>query len=102
MNTTPHPSADAGLTQPIRLAHYELLDCIGRGGMGLVYRARDTRLDRLVAIKCLRTELFESHYIERFKREALLLAKLNHPNIVQIYDFIEAPDQLALVMELVE
>lgn len=70
--------------------------------MGLVYRARDTRLDRQVAIKCLRTELFEGHYVERFKREALLLAKLNHPNIVQIYDFIEAPDQLALVMELVE
>jgi serine/threonine protein kinase/tetratricopeptide (TPR) repeat protein len=89
----------AGLT---RLGHYELLDCIGRGGMGLVYRARDTRLDRQVAIKCLRTELFEAHYVERFKREALLLAKLNHPNIVQIYDFIEAPDQLALVMELVE
>jgi serine/threonine protein kinase/tetratricopeptide (TPR) repeat protein len=88
-----------GLT---RLGHYELLDCIGRGGMGLVYRARDTRLDRQVAIKCLRTELFEAHYVERFKREALLLAKLNHPNIVQIYDFIEAPDQLALVMELVE
>ncbi len=89
-------------TGPIRLGHYELLDNIGRGGMGLVYRARDTRLDRQVAIKCLRTELFEAHYIERFKREALLLAKLNHPNIVQIYDFIEAPDQLALVMELVE
>jgi hypothetical protein len=51
-------------------------DRIGRGGMGLVYRARDTRLDRQVAIKCLRTELFEHHYVERFKREALLLAKL--------------------------
>lgn len=95
----PADAVPAGLT---RLGHYELLDCIGRGGMGLVYRARDTRLDRQVAIKCLRTELFEAHYVERFKREALLLAKLNHPNIVQIYDFIEAPDQLALVMELVE
>ena len=70
--------------------------------MGLVYLARDTRLDRQVAIKCLRTELFEPHYRERFKREALLLAKLNHPNIVQIYDFIETPDQLALVMEYVD
>ena len=101
MNNSLPPSADAA-PGPIRLGHYELRDCIGRGGMGLVYRARDTRLDRQVAIKCLRTELFEGHYIERFKREALLLAKLNHPNIVQIYDFIEAPDQLALVMELVE
>lgn len=85
-----------------RLGHYQLQTCIGRGGMGLVYRARDTRLERDVAIKCLRTELFEAHYIERFKREALLLAKLNHPNIVQIYDFIEAPEQVALVMELVD
>lgn len=102
MTTSFPPPNNAPPTEPIRLGHYELLDCIGRGGMGLVYRARDTRLDRQVAIKCLRTELFEAHYIERFKREALLLAKLNHPNIVQIYDFIEAPDQLALVMELVE
>lgn len=102
MNNSLPPNATTAPTEPIRLGHYELLDCIGRGGMGLVYRARDTRLDRQVAIKCLRTELFEAHYVERFKREALLLAKLNHPNIVQIYDFIEAPDQLALVMELVE
>lgn len=87
---------------PIQLGHYQLLASIGHGGMGLVYRARDTRLERDVAIKCLRRELFEAHYIERFKREALLLAKLNHPNIVQIYDFIETPDQLALVMELVD
>jgi eukaryotic-like serine/threonine-protein kinase len=86
----------------IQLGHYQLLTSIGHGGMGLVYRARDTRLERDVAIKCLRRELFEAHYIERFKREALLLAKLNHPNIVQIYDYIETPDQLALVMELVD
>lgn len=96
MNRTSQPTA---LTQ---IGHYQLLDSIGRGGMGLVFRARDTRLERDVAVKCLRTELFEAHYIERFKREALLLAKLNHPNIVQIYDFIEAPEQLALVMELVD
>ncbi len=102
MNNSLPPSTNAAPAELIQLGHYELHDCIGRGGMGLVYRARDTRLDRQVAIKCLRTELFERHYVERFKREALLLAKLNHPNIVQIYDFIEAPDQLALVMELVE
>jgi len=70
--------------------------------MGLVYLALDTRLQRQVAIKYLRTELFEPHYRERFKREALLLAKLNHPHIVQIYDFIESPEQLALVMEYVD
>lgn len=97
-SNTPITSNDA----PAQLGHYRLLASIGHGGMGLVYRARDTRLERDVAIKCLRRELFEAHYIERFKREALLLAKLNHPNIVQIYDFIETPDQLALVMELVD
>lgn len=87
---------------PNHIGHYEILSVIGRGGMGIVYLARDPRLDRQVAIKCLRTELFEDHYCERFKREALLLAKLNHPHIVQIYDFIEAPEQLALVMEYVD
>lgn len=94
-STAPHDA-------PVLLGHYQLQASIGHGGMGLVYRARDSRLERDVAIKCLRRELFETHYIERFKREALLLAKLNHPNIVQIYDFIETPDQLALVMELVD
>lgn len=102
MNNSTPPSTDAVPTESTLIGHYALLDCIGRGGMGLVYRARDTKLDRQVAIKCLRTELFEAHYVERFKREALLLAKLNHPNIVQIYDFIEAPEQVALVMELVD
>lgn len=97
MNQSAPPSRE--LTH---IGHYAILDSIGRGGMGLVYLARDTRLDRLVAIKCLRSELFEPLYRERFKREALLLAKLNHPYIVQIYDFIETPEQLGLVMEFVE
>ncbi|HWV16168.1 MAG TPA: protein kinase [Cellvibrio sp.] len=97
MNQSAPPSRE--LTH---IGHYDILDSIGRGGMGLVYLARDTRLDRLVAIKCLRSELFEPLYRERFKREALLLAKLNHPYIVQIYDFIETPEQLGLVMEFVE
>lgn len=96
MTQLPQHSKD--LTQ---IGHYTILSSIGRGGMGLVYLARDTRLDRQVAIKCLRTELFEPHYRERFKREALLLAKLNHAHIVQIYDYLETNDQLALVMEYV-
>jgi tetratricopeptide (TPR) repeat protein/predicted Ser/Thr protein kinase len=84
------------------IAHYKLGKIIGRGGMGLVYLAEDTRLNRRVAIKCLRTELFEPHYRERFRREALLLAKLNHPHIVHIYDYIESDDQMALVMEYID
>ncbi|RZA07694.1 MAG: serine/threonine-protein kinase [Moraxellaceae bacterium] len=85
-----------------QIGHYTIHSSIGRGGMGLVYLARDMRLDRQVAIKCLRNDLFEDHYRERFKREARLLAKLNHPHIVQIYDYIETEDQLALVMEYVD
>ncbi|RYE54761.1 MAG: serine/threonine-protein kinase, partial [Sphingobacteriales bacterium] len=97
MTTSPQNNKD-----PSNIGHYEIRDCIGRGGMGLVYLGRDTRLDRPVAIKCLRAELFEKNYRERFKREALLLARLNHSNIVQIYDFIETEEQLALVMEYVD
>lgn len=93
------PQHNKDITQ---IGHYTILSSIGRGGMGLVYLARDTRLDRQVAIKCLRNDLFEDHYRARFKREALLLAKLNHPHIVQIYDYIETEDQLALVMEYVD
>jgi serine/threonine-protein kinase len=89
-------------TELTQIGHYAILSAIGRGGMGLVYLARDSRLDRQVAIKCLRSELFEAHYRERFKREALLLAKLNHPHIVQIYDYLETETQLALVMEYVD
>jgi serine/threonine protein kinase/Flp pilus assembly protein TadD len=97
MTQSPHNNGES-----TQIGHYNILSSIGRGGMGLVYLARDTRLDRQVAIKCLRTELIEPHYRERFKREALLLAKLNHPNIVQIYDYLETGEQLALVMEYVD
>ncbi len=95
----PLPQQNKDLTH---IGHYDILRTLGRGGMGLVYLAHDPRLDRQVAIKCLRSDLYEPQYRERFKREALLLAKLNHPNIVQIYDYIETEDQLALVMEYVD
>lgn len=97
MNQLPQSNND--LTH---IGHYEVIRILGRGGMGLVYLARDPRLDRQVAIKCLLSDLYEPHYRERFKREALLLAKLNNPHIVQIYDYIETEDKLALVMEYVD
>ena len=84
------------------IGHYEILHAIGKGGMGIVYLALDARLNRHVAIKCLHTELCESSDHERFKREALLLAKLNHPYIVHLYDVVESSKQLALVMEHVD
>ncbi len=80
----------------------ELLDDLGQGGMGVVYRARQTRLERLVAVKLLSPELCSAaSFRARFEREAKLLARINHPNIVAVYDWGEVDDTLYLVMELV-
>src|SRR6266853_2845901 len=76
-----------------KLGPYQILAPIGAGGMGDVYKARDTRLDRIVAIKVSKTE-----FSERFEREARAVAALNHPNICQLYDV--GPNYL--VMEYVE
>ena len=91
------------LTAGSRLGPYEIVSLIGAGGMGEVYRARDTRLDRDVAIKVL-PEPFVSdgERVARFQREAKTLASLNHPNIGSIYGLEEADGVRALVMELVE
>jgi eukaryotic-like serine/threonine-protein kinase len=82
---------------------YEVAALIGVGGMGEVYRARDKRLDRDVAIKIL-TESFanDADRLARFEREAKTLASLNHSNIAMIHGFEEANGIQALVMELVE
>src|SRR5450631_4395898 len=76
-----------------RLGPYEILAAIGAGGMGEVYKARDTRLDRIVALKVSKAE-----FSERFERETRAVAALNHPNICQLYDV--GPDYL--VMEYIE
>ena len=85
------------------LGTYELIELIGEGGMGAVYRARDSRLGRQVAIKAIRPEL-ASHpdRISRFDREARLLASLNHPYIATVYGFELIGDVPFLVMELVD
>ena len=86
-----------------KLGVYEILDPIGAGGMGEVYRARDTKLDRDVAIKVLPEEFAtDEERLARFEREAKLLASLNHPNIASIYGFEESEGVNALVLELVE
>jgi serine/threonine protein kinase len=85
-----------------KLGPYEILAPIGAGGMGEVYRARDTRLDREVAIKVLPAPLaHDPERLARFEREAKVLASLNHPNIAQIYGVEESNRAPALVMELV-
>src|SRR6202162_3951122 len=85
-----------------RLAPYEILAPIGAGGMGEVYKAHDTKLDREVAIKVLPPALArDPERLARFEREAKVLASLNHPNIAQIYGIEESSSGRALVMELV-
>jgi serine/threonine protein kinase len=88
-----HNALNAGT----RLGPYEILSPIGSGGMGDVYRARDNRLDRSVAIKIVRGE-----FSERFEREAKAISALNHPHICTLYDVGSEEGVLYLVMELVE
>jgi len=86
-----------------RLGPYEIQSAIGSGGMGEVYRARDTKLNRDVALKVLPASFAsDPDRLARFKREAQVLASLNHPNIAAIYGFEESNGVQALVLELVE
>jgi serine/threonine protein kinase len=81
----------------------EILECLGRGGMGVVYKARQKTLNRFVALKLLAPErVRDPQFAERFAREAQALAALNHPNIVTIYDFGQAGGFYYLLMEFVD
>lgn len=83
--------------------NYKIVSELGRGGMGIVYKAYDTKLDRYVAIKILKEEITtRPHFIERFKKEAKNQAQLSHPNIVPVFGFIEQEGMLGIVMEYVE
>jgi len=86
-----------------RLGLYEIVSLLGAGGMGEVYRARDTKLGRDVALKVLpQAFAIDAERMARFQREAQVLASLNHPNIAAIYGLEESNGASALVMELVE
>jgi serine/threonine protein kinase len=92
-----------GVAPGARLGPYEVLTPLGAGGMGEVWRARDTRLGRQVALKFLPEELAEDpERHARFEREAKVLASLNHPNIAVLYGLEHVEGRHALVMELVE
>src|SRR5439155_11691939 len=81
----------------------EILELLGQGGMGVVYKARQPQLDRLVALKILPPAASrDPSFAERFTREARALARLNHPNIVSVYDFGQAREFYYFIMEFVD
>ena len=107
---SPEPPPDSGLPKPVRrgvqsggnpsrIGKYPILGELGRGGMGVVYRALDTALDREVAIKVL-PERFsrDPDRLSRFQREARILASLNHPNIASIYSLETLESGLVLLV----
>ena len=99
----PSPAAPIHLPAGTTINHYVVADLIGVGGMGEVYRARDLKLGRDVALKVLPASWL--HYADRqtrFDREARLLATVNHPNVAQVYGIETSGDTCAIVMELVE
>src|SRR5215472_18161012 len=90
------------LSSGIRLGPYEILAPLGAGGMGEVYRARDTRLGRTVAVKILPEHLSSPEARQRFDREARTISSLSHPNVCHLYDVGQQDDTHYLVMEYLE
>jgi len=106
--TTPHPAGSAPAAPNLEdlapyFPHLEILELLGQGGMGVVYKARQIRLDRLVALKVLPPELGrDPAFAERFAREARALAKLTHPRIVGVHDFGQSGGLFYLLMEFID
>jgi len=103
LGTVPCNKCGHPIMMPMQLRQFELQSVVGSGGMGTVYRAWDTMLERLVGVKLMKKELLEDKKaLESFYREARACARLNHTNIIHIYTFDEWDSQLYLVMELAD
>ncbi len=109
LTEAPSPGAGQAASDPsvslsgTTVDHFEVLELLGAGGFGEVYRARDTRLGRMVAIKVLPAAFAkDAERRERFRREALAASALNHPNICTVHDLVEEDGRYFIVMELVE
>jgi ankyrin repeat protein/predicted Ser/Thr protein kinase len=101
----PTHSSDAPSAEEVsaQFPGLDILECLGRGGMGIVYKARQPQLDRFVAVKLLpRANASDFSFGERFQREARALARLNHPNIISVYDFGETDGFFYFLMEYVD
>ncbi len=96
------PGIADGILPETHIGRFEVLDAIGRGGMGVVFRARQIELDRIVALKVLAPHAQSQEEIERFRREARSVARLRHPGIVEIHDVGEFAGRPYIVMEYVE
>ena len=104
---TPDPSpgpakAHQGAALPARIGHYAVARKLGEGGMGVVYEARDERLERTVAVKTMSSVAKDETARKRFWREARAAASVNHPNVCHIYEIGEQGDELFIAMELLE
>src|SRR3989442_11113129 len=88
---------------PEKIGKYQVLERIGRGGMGMIFKAHDPMLDRLVALKVISSEIEVTDELRaRFFREAQACARLSHPNIVTVYDMGEDAGRLYIVMEFLD